>query len=84
MYQWGLQKYLADEDLKSYIENNYSLKQIGFMKTDTKIQTIYLLLKKGGSMDFENITGLASDKTESSKTYRLTEGRKVNFYYIDI
>lgn len=79
LYQWGLADVMQHEDTWNYIKQNYELKQIAFQDK----QTIYLLMKRGGSFDETKLNELIQNKPVNSKEYEYTRGKAV-ITYIDL
>ena len=81
VYLWGLN----DVGTKKwdYISKNYHLVQVGFMRTQKGDQLVYLLLKKGGTFNINQLQSIIQNKPVQSKEYERTNG-KYKFYYVDV
>lgn len=82
VYQWGF-SILQNEEGWSYIKQNYSLKQFAFLRTDKGIEPIYLLLKKGGTFNENEINSMIQNKKISYRDYEYTKGIQ-RMYYVNI
>ncbi len=76
---------LNNQEVRSYLEGNYGLKQISFVRSgEGTFNVIYLLLKKGGTFDPENLSALVQNYPVASKDYELTGGRRITLGYITL
>ncbi len=82
IYQWGFQV-TQNQEVWKYIKDNYELRQIAFMPTQGGNQPIYLLLKKGGSFDEDELNKMLEGKPLMTKDYELTGGT-VRINYINL
>ncbi len=69
---------IADE-FKEYIRNNYSLLQIGLLKTGKNLVPYYWILEKGGKLKVEEFMNDYLKNIRPEKVYEL-EGKKYIFY----
>lgn len=84
MYAWGLND-LNDAAKMEYINKNYGLVQLGFQQSPDgkQSQLLWLLLKKGGTFDFQKINEYVQNKPSPSKDYELSKGVQ-KIYYINV
>jgi 4-amino-4-deoxy-L-arabinose transferase-like glycosyltransferase len=66
--EYGLYKLNENPALWAYISENYSVKEAGFLKIEEESAQLYLILKKGGTMD----AGIAN-KPVLKREYGLSE-----------
>ncbi|RLG10447.1 hypothetical protein DRN73_07755, partial [Candidatus Pacearchaeota archaeon] len=83
IYYWDFPKVMKNNELWSYIRNNYELKQFAFIHTPDGNQPIYMLLKKGGTFDDSKLNTMLMGKPIMYKDYELTKG-KVRLNYINV
>ena len=76
VYQWDF-KIFENKELLSYIEQNYQLRQTGFIQQNGQIQPLYFLFEKGGTFSMASINDFISDKPVSSTVYETTRGNVV-------
>jgi len=81
IYQWDFGM-MQDKELWGYISSNYHLVQMGFMQNNQGIQPYYFLLKKGGSINTDQIAQMMQGKPIQTKEYELSS-QKVEFEYIN-
>ena len=86
VYQWGMQQYPNNplyQDSWKYLQQNYELKQLAFIRTSQGDAPFYFLFKKGGSFNESNINLIVQNKAVNRKSYELTIGN-FDLYYINI
>ena len=83
VYQWGINQLLGNQDIRNHIYNNYSLKQIAFIKTAQGNQPVYFIFQKGGSFNESKINELLNNKPVQYKDYEFTSG-SLRVEYINV
>jgi len=83
VYQWGIPKYMQDQELWDYIKQAYSLKQFAFVQSGNELQPVYFLFNKGGSFNESELNEYLQTKTISTKKYESTKGQ-MPLNYINI
>ena len=79
---YGMYELRKDKELFQYARNNYSLAQIGLLRSQNNLTPIYYLFKKGGRFNFDQLNNI-SEKPRLAKTYQTTPG-KIEFYTLAI
>ncbi|MBT4835363.1 phospholipid carrier-dependent glycosyltransferase [Candidatus Woesearchaeota archaeon] len=81
LYQWGLNT--LNEPQWGYISNNYGLEQFAFqLNADKSPKLVYLLLKKGGSFNMDDLNLFLQDNDKvQTKYYESTKGNIPLMYY---
>jgi hypothetical protein len=84
IYSWSMPNYVQKPDLWTYVQQNYALKQIGFLPIgQNQIHPLYryFLFKKGGTYNDSLLPEMLKTAKEGTYTYEMTSG-KVVFHYI--
>ncbi len=81
IYQWGLNEIGTAK--MDYTFQNYELKQAGFMGEGEQGQLVYLLLRKGGSFNMDDLNEKIQNNLVRSKEYERTTG-PYKLYYVNI
>lgn len=79
VYQWGF-TIMDNEEMWGYIKNNYSVRQVAFVNTDSGSKLIYVLLERGGSFDDDDLVNVDVSKVQV-REYDLTRGL-TGLYYL--
>jgi MFS family permease len=81
LYQWGLST--MNEPQWEYISDNYNLEQFAFqINSDGSSNLVYLLLKKGGTFDINELNTLLQDQSKiQTKEYEFSKGKVPLMYY---
>lgn len=81
LYQWGLNT--INEPQWEYISKNYGLEQFAFqLNSDNSPNLVYLLLKKGGSFNMDDLNLFLQDNNKiQTKYYESTKGNIPLMYY---
>ncbi len=67
-----------------YISNNYRLVQLAFISQKNQPATpVYMLLRRGGAFDMNEISNMIADKKIDHRDYEFTRGR-IRLDYINI
>lgn len=83
VYNWDFSIF-QDSSRMDYIQNNFELRQIGFlMQEQQQIQPVYFLFKKGGSFNISEIDSTLANSSVNIKEYEYTFGKQ-QMYYIDV
>jgi len=82
VYQWGFQWLLGNQELKEYIYDTYSLKQMAFIQTPSGNKPLYFLFQKGGYFD-DKLNELIKGKQVMYKEYEFTS-KKITVYFVNI
>ncbi|MBI1970900.1 glycosyltransferase family 39 protein [Candidatus Woesearchaeota archaeon] len=82
LYQWGLQTLQEPEKIE-YINKNYGLQQAAFRQTPQGPSLFYLLLKKGGTFDVNQLNSQLQGRPLQSRTYESTSGT-VELMYVNM
>ncbi len=80
----GMALLQGNPELMRYIESNYDLSAIGLLRTGQGFSLHTIILRKGGSFSFSNISEhpvVKSQKVIAQKNYELTKGN-IEYYLI--
>ncbi|MFH1450630.1 MAG: glycosyltransferase family 39 protein [archaeon] len=73
LYQWGL-SLMNDPVAWAYLEENYNLEQVSFLKQGEQNQLVYVLLKKGGSFNEGVLNNFILNHKVEQKSYMFSGG----------
>ena len=79
---YGMYELRKDRRIFQYAQNNYSLAQIGLLRSQNNLIPIYYLFKKGGKFNFDQLKNIP-EKPKLAKTYQTTQG-KIEFYTLNL
>lgn len=79
IYQWGF-SIVNDPERWNYVKENYGLRQMAYVNTNQGPQLIYILLKKGGKFDENNLS--SAGREVKRRDYEFTFGKQT-LYYVD-
>jgi len=68
---YGISKLRENPDIWEYVNKSYSVKEVGFLKIGENLEQKYIILKKGGSIDFN---GYNLDSPKLSRVYETSYG----------
>lgn len=80
VYNWDFGKVIGDSELNKFIQSNYELKQVGFVKNNNNFVPVYMLLKYGGSFSEEGINQFVSTNEMKTKEYENSNGKYLLYY----
>ena len=77
IYQWDFN--IFNQERWQYLSSHYSLRQVGFVKTDT-LQPVYFLLQKGGNFTMSDLNTMLKEYPIQYKDYEYSFGLQRLFY----
>jgi 4-amino-4-deoxy-L-arabinose transferase-like glycosyltransferase len=79
----GLQFLMKDKEVYDYVQKNYGLNAVGILKTNQGYMPVTFILKKGGSVNFENLSSdpILQKQPIKQMDYGRTVG-KLEYYLI--
>lgn len=80
---YGMHELRKNKELFQYAQGNYSLIQIGLLRSQDNLIPAYYLFKKGGKFNFEQLKNVP-EKPRLTRIYLTTQGTKIEFYILDL
>ncbi len=81
IYQWGFSTIQEHPDVWQYFEENYALRQVAFQQQGQNTNILHIVLEKGGSFSFDNISQRIQGKQTLQKNYEMTTGKYPVYYF---
>ena len=82
MYQWGFD--LMQREVWNDIRQRYHPVQFAFIQNGQQVQPFFLLLRKGGSFDEQQLNNAFQNRQIQEQVYELTNGNKFTLRYMDL
>lgn len=79
---YGMYELTKNKELFQYAQDNYSLIQIGLLRSKNNFVPTYYLLKKGGKFNFDQLKNIP-EKPKLAKIYETTQER-IEFYTLNL